>query len=220
MSDYTVEILSANISVGKFIADYRDAERIEGYCRSCPNYGRNWSCPPFHYDVEELLRRYQFLLFVVLKVSPCNIDISSNDFEQYLLSERRRLEERLRCLEDVYSGLSCDAGCCCRCHNDAYNGRTDEGEWQFVAANACNRLVSKPCRFPHCMRPSLEAYGFDLDKAVRSLFCLPLLWTDAVGVHSLDASSISSLKSSVAVVNSAYRVCIGGLLHNNEVIKW
>lgn len=62
--DYTARDYTASLPVADFIARFRDAERIAGYCRACPNYGRSWACPPFDFDLEEYLSGYATALIV------------------------------------------------------------------------------------------------------------------------------------------------------------
>lgn len=46
MIPYRAEDFSVTVSVADYIARFRDAERFEGCCRACPNYGCSWGCPP------------------------------------------------------------------------------------------------------------------------------------------------------------------------------
>ena len=39
------------IPLTQLINNHFDFERINGYCKKCPNYGKLWSCPPFDFDV-------------------------------------------------------------------------------------------------------------------------------------------------------------------------
>ena len=70
MIPYRAEDFSVTIPVADYIARFRDAERFEGCCRTCPNYGRSWGCPPFDFDVEEYLTRYSRALLIATKIVP------------------------------------------------------------------------------------------------------------------------------------------------------
>ena len=51
---YRAEDFSATLPLADYLARFRDAARIGGYCRSCPRYGATWACPPFEFEVESL----------------------------------------------------------------------------------------------------------------------------------------------------------------------
>lgn len=68
--DYTARDYTASLPAADFIARFRDAERIAGYCRACPNYGRSWACPPFGFNLEEYLSGYATALIVATKITP------------------------------------------------------------------------------------------------------------------------------------------------------
>lgn len=40
----------------------------------------------------------------------------------------------------------------------------------------CTRIENKPCRYPTLIRPSLEAYGFDIAKTTATALGLELKW--------------------------------------------
>ncbi len=42
--------------------------------------------------------------------------------------------------------------------------------------NECTRNCGTPCRHPEKVRPSLEAFGFDIAKTLSELFNIELLW--------------------------------------------
>lgn len=159
MCNYTTQILTATISLADFMASYRDVNRIEAYCRACDNYGRYWSCPPFSYDVEQRLCMYSEVTLIALRVNTTNADISWREWHNLLLPERIHFEQRLRQLESLYNGWACNAGGCVYCQD-----------------NTCTRSCNTPCRHPQLMRPSLEAYGFDVSRAMNNLLGLPLQW--------------------------------------------
>lgn len=42
---YTARDFTAELPAAAYVARFRDAERVGGYCRECGNYGRSWGCP-------------------------------------------------------------------------------------------------------------------------------------------------------------------------------
>lgn len=160
MIPYKAEDFSVTIPVADYLIRFREAERFEGYCRSCPNYGNSWGCPPFESGVEEYLSGYRTALIVATKITPAASGLSLSEAQQLLLPERRRLERRLLEMERVYDGRSfAYVGTCLYCPDQP-----------------CTRPEGKPCRHPDSVRPSLEACGFDIGRTTSELFGIELKW--------------------------------------------
>ena len=186
MCKCAVEILTATISTDEYVAHYRDVARIEGYCKSCGNYGQNWSCPPFECDIENYLCRYRNVLLVAMRAKPLVEGVSWQEFEQILQPRRIAFEKNLRRLEHEYEALACYPGSCLYCPDER-----------------CARCCGASCRFPHLMRPSLEAYGFDVVKTVSDIFTFPMCWP-----------------SSSMIAIDEYMTYVAALFHNNDVVEW
>ena len=161
MLEYSVEEFSVSISVDEYIRRFRDVATVKGYCRACENYGKSWGCPPFDFDVEARLRQYENLLLIATKITPKEQGLPTSAAQELILPERRRLDAHLLALEQQYDGLAC-----------SYVGKC-----YYCAENTCTRLCSKPCRYPHLVRPSLEAYSFDVARTTEELFGLQLHWS-------------------------------------------
>lgn len=160
MIEYSVEEFTASIAVDEYIRRFRDVSTIEGYCRSCENYGKSWGCPPFDFDVEERLRQYNKIELISVKITPKEVKIPIGVAQELILPERKRFDKRLLELEKQYNGLAC-----------SYVGKC-----YYCAEDACARLCGNPCRHPQLLRPSLEAYGFDVARTTEELFGLQLHW--------------------------------------------
>ena len=106
MIPYRAEDFSVTIPVADYIARFRDAERFEGCCRTCPNYGRSWGCPPFDFDVEEYLTRYSRALLIATKIVPEQGGLPIAEAKRLIHPERQRLERRLLEMERRYGGRS------------------------------------------------------------------------------------------------------------------
>lgn len=59
-----------------------------------------------------------------------------------------------------------------------YGGRSFAyiGKCLHCSDNECTRNCGTPCRHPEKVRPSLEAFGFDIAKTLSELFNIELLW--------------------------------------------
>lgn len=182
---YTAEDFTAELSVADYIARYRDAGRFIGYCRECRNFGHSWGCPPFDYEVDQLLGRYRTALLVATKITPAEGDRPLSDAGVLIRPERIRLERRLLDMENLYGGRSF-----------AY-----VGSCLYCPEGSCTRPSGKPCRHPALVRPSLEAYGFDIGKTASELFGIELKW-GAQGRLP------------------AYLTLVCGFFHNAESVVW
>lgn len=160
MTPYKAEDFSVTVPVADYVARYRDAERFEGYCRSCPNFGNSWGCPPFECNMEDQLTGYRAALIVATKITPAESGLPLLEARRLILPERSRLERRLLEMERIYGGRSfAYVGTCLHCPD-----------------GTCTRPEGLPCRHPESVRPSLEAYGFDIGRTTSELFGIELRW--------------------------------------------
>lgn len=158
--NYSAEDFTATLPAADYIACFRDAERFLGCCRACPNFGCSWGCPPFDYDVAELLGGYRSVLLIATKITPSTSGLPLSASQALIRPERLRLETRLRELERRYHGRAC-----------AYIGQC-----LYCPEGSCTRPEGLPCRHPELVRPSLEAYGFDIGRTLDELFGIELKW--------------------------------------------
>ena len=158
---YTVEEFTREVTVEEYIARFHRPDEVWNYCRACSNYGRQWGCPPFDFDVVERLAKYRTIRLIATKITLLDRSISTCAINDLLCPERVRLEAELLALERQYDGLAC----------------TYIGECLHCAKGRCRRLEGRPCCHPELVRPSLEAYGFDLGKTLSELFGIELKWS-------------------------------------------
>ena len=148
----------ADISVKDYIAGYRNADSFIVYCQQCANYGHRYGCPPFDYDVMQFISQYRKLRVMGFKLVPTKqLPLSmANEVIAAALSE---MNDKLFALERELSGFACGfVGKCSFC-----NG-------------TCARIEGKPCRHPDKVRPSLEAFGFDMMKTSENLLGITMKW--------------------------------------------
>lgn len=166
---YNREFVFATVSMDDYIRRFRDAERVAGYCRQCRNYGHHWGCPPFDYSVEEQLSRYREVLLVAARIYPTEQHLPMETGMQCLWPVRSELEKIVRGLETVLDGRAMGlAGQCPYCGAQPEN---------FQAGMPCAKTEGKPCRHADLVRPSLEAWGFDIGMSAEQLLQIPILWS-------------------------------------------
>ena len=158
---YTIDEFTFEISVTEYFARFHKPNEVWGYCQACSNYGKQWGCPPFDFDIVERLSQYDKVLLIATKITPTATGLPHQESEQLIRTERIRLEKQLLDLERQYNGLA-----------STYIGRC-----LHCPGGNCTRSLGKACRHPECVRPSLEAYGFDITKTLSELFGIELKWS-------------------------------------------
>lgn len=157
--DYTARDITRIIGVNELMERFRDAERFIAYCRECPSYGRSWGCPPFGFDAEEYLSQWDVAEITATVITPA-CEMAASEAGRFITPERLRLDASLLARERETGGMAFSfVGNCLYC---------PEGE--------CTRPCGLPCRHPDKVRPSLEAFGFDITAILSGLFGITLLW--------------------------------------------
>ena len=150
---YITENFTTNISVDEYILRFRDEKRFIELCKQCSNYGNSWGCPPFDFDTGAFLRQYKYAYLMATKIVPIEKGIPIDKSQELIRPERIRIEKELLKLELRFGCLYCPDSECAR---------------------KCNR----PCLHPDKVRPSLEAFGFDIAHTLSELFGIELLWSN------------------------------------------
>ena len=158
---YTATDFVRSLTADEYITRFRDAEKFIAFCRQCPNFGNSWGCPPFSHDCEAHLRQFRNVMLIATKIVPAEQGLPLSESRTLILPERKRLERSLLALEKEYGGRSfAYVGSCLHCPE-----------------KSCTRPEGKPCRHPELVRPSLEAYGFDIGRTASELFDIELKWS-------------------------------------------
>ncbi len=165
---YQVSHFIAKIKSEDYVANYRDVAKFISYCKECNRYQACWSCPPFDFDVEAYISSYEIVYIIGTKIllDP-GLILENKGWEQsteisYRIMEEVRLEldGKLLDLEKQYPGSKAFfAGTC-----------------QICPAEKCARIAGKSCIAPDRIRPSLEAFGFDIAKTSAELLNIELKW--------------------------------------------
>ena len=168
-TEEAIQFSYAVVRMDEYIQRFRDAERVSGYCLNCPNYGNRWGCPPFDYSVEEQLHRYREVLLVAARIFPEEKNLPLEKATRYLWPARMQLEKMVLGLEQTLHGRAMGlAGQCSYCGAQPGNSHSHI---------PCSKAQGLPCRHPEWVRPSLEAWGFDITKTAEELLQIPILWS-------------------------------------------
>jgi predicted metal-binding protein len=147
------------IGVKELMERFRDAERFIAYCKECGCYGRSWGCPPFLFDAWEYLSGWEVAEITATVITvPDGTPVS--EAAEFITPQRARLDKWLLEREKETGGRAFSF----------------VGNCLYCPGQECTRLCGRPCRHPDKVRPSLEAFGFDITAILADLFHLPLLW--------------------------------------------
>ena len=158
---FTTEKFTAEIDAKEYINGFRRTEYFVKLCQQCGNYGRRYGCPPFDEKTLSLIDDYQKVRIIGVKIIPQNKQLplkSANDLMKPVIAE---MNEELLELEESLGGYAFGF----------------VGSCPYCGGAPCARISGKPCRHPEKVRPSLEAFGFDMSKTAKDLLGLETKWS-------------------------------------------
>lgn len=158
----------AEISAVEYVRGYRDAERFVAMCAQCDNYGKQWGCPPFDFDVDAMLEGYSRV-----RVFATQAYFDKPLLERVMTADERKIETK-RALDYMWKDLLPRLYALEQEHEGS---RIFTGRCRLCGAAACARVDGKACRHYERLRYSLEAVGFDVVKTARELLGIELLWS-------------------------------------------
>lgn len=169
MNSCDIRSYYAAIDPDEYFRRFRDPERFAGFCRECGRYAKCWSCPPFEYDTQVCPDGYRQVWIVGTRIAPHrDLRARTRSREDVVRAEREllrqvraRVDGALLAMEARHPGSRAFfAGTCMWC---------PEG--------ACTRGEGRACRFPEKMRPSLEAFGWDMVRTSAELLGVEMKWS-------------------------------------------
>lgn len=158
-----IKKLTADVDVEEFIEKYVDIERFMGLCKDCENYGKNWNCPPFDFDVMDIWNSFNKLKIIAFKLDfsdeELNMEYSDKELE-FILKRLERMKVRL--MNDIYA-------------------LEDENSLGLFLGNCnlcmkCTREFGMPCKMPFKMRYSIESLGGNVDQLIEDVFGFKILY--------------------------------------------
>jgi predicted metal-binding protein len=158
---YTTEKFFADIDAKNYINEFRRTDYFIEFCQQCKNYGRRYGCPPFDDETLSIVEGYEKVRIMGLKIVPNNKQLplsAANDLMKPVITE---MNEELLELEKSLGGYAFGfVGTC-----------------PYCGGAPCARGSGEPCRHPDKVRPSLEAFGFDMSKTAKDLLGLEIKWS-------------------------------------------
>ena len=143
--------LTADVSVEEFVENYVDVEKFQDLCKDCEDYGKNWNCPPFDFDVMDVWNSYDKLKIIAFKLEFDDEELSTVYSDKELDFVLKRLERmKVKLMNEIYAledenSLGLFLGRCNLCMK-------------------CTREFGMPCKMPFKMRYSIESLGGNVDQ--------------------------------------------------------
>ena len=150
-----------DIDVKTYIKEFRSTDYFIEFCQQCKNYGRRYGCPPFDDETLSLVYKYEKVRILGIKIIPNNKQLPlsvANDLMEPVVKD---MNEELLNLEQSLGGYAFGF----------------VGSCPYCGGRPCARIEGKPCRHPEKVRPSLEAFGFDMSKTAKDLLGLEIKWS-------------------------------------------
>ena len=159
--DYTTERFSAEIDAKAYIEGFRKVGDFVKLCQQCGNYGRRWGCPPFENGTLSIVNNYQKVRIYAVKIIPRDKNLPLKAANQLMEPVTNQLNRELLEEEKALDGF----------------GLGFVGTRNYCNNEPCARIEGKNCRHPDKVRPSLEAFGFDVGKTAKDLLGAELKWS-------------------------------------------
>ena len=182
---YETEEVVTVVDRDRYVRDFRDVATFEECCRQCPNYGNRWGCPPFDHDTLQDLLPYEKVMIVGVKLTPNDHRMPMEQVYELMRPELDRINEHLLELEQKVDGLAFGF----------------VGKCPYCNGVPCARKQGKPCRHPDVVRPSLEAYGFNVSETASQLLGIDMVWSRDKNIPR-------------------YLTLVCGLFFNGEDLQW
>lgn len=148
--EYKIERIK--VDCREFLSKYQKVEKFLPMCRSCRNFGKLYTCPPFGDEIYSVLKNYRSLELFVMRVDATQM-IGYEQARDYFDKEMLNLER------ENGGSLAFFAGSCTIC-----------------GKGNCSREKGEECRHKEFSRLSLEAVGIDVTSALSDYFGVKLEW--------------------------------------------
>ncbi len=183
---FELQQLTADLDMKDFYKKYVDIDNFLELCKDCENYGKNWSCPPFNFNPDEIWQSYNKIKIIAFKYT-FNKELLNQEFstEELNIFIKRLERTKLKLMNIIYNkeleipnSLGLFLGTCNLCMG-------------------CTRQFGMPCKMPFKMRHSIESLGGNVDKMIEDVFGDKILYAKDGKLPE-------------------YMIFVGGLLYDKE----
>ena len=159
----------AKINVEELINRYRDTEKFIDYCKKCNRYNACWACPPFDFNADEYLMQYKTAFIVGTKITLDEKNISQQEKNQTTQISNEIIKEvRIRL---DYTLLNME-------NQQPQSKAFFAGTCYICSTVECAKINGNLCVSPEKVRPSLEAFGFDVCNISKELLNIDIQWAN------------------------------------------
>ena len=153
--------------IDTLMSRYRFERKFMELCRQCPNYGANWSCPPYDFDTGLFLSGFdRACIFSV------TIEFDDAEYEK-MLADKEYAKDYVRGLfQRTKAGMSELLGIL----EDRYPGSRGVAAGGCSHCASCGRARNQPCVAPREARYSLESLGLDVSMIAEDFLDIRLQW--------------------------------------------
>ncbi|WP_373899100.1 DUF2284 domain-containing protein [Haloimpatiens sp. FM7315] len=175
----TYKVVSCDMNT---LFKYYKKDTIRGYCKTCPNYNKIWSCPQYDFEEESYLREYNYAYIIGAK-------LYLKDIEKEL--ERMNFKSNTEILTFAYNSIrNIVDKKSLSIEKNINNSRILMGG-KCLICKTCQRTKSKPCLHPESLRYSLESLGFEVSSITKEILKEDLLFSkDQLPKYCLSISSL------------------------------
>lgn len=162
---FEIQQLTADVDMDDFYEKYVDIEKFSKLCEECDEYGKNWSCPPFDFDPDEIWKSFNRLKVIAFKYN-FNEEVLDQTFseEELEIFFKRLARTKLKLMNIIY-GLEAE--------NPGSLGLY-LGTCNLCAS--CTKMFGMRCKMPFKMRYSIESLGGNVDQLVEDIFGEKILY--------------------------------------------
>ncbi len=160
------------ISMDHLLEDYFDRDKIFGYCKTCPNYEKNWSCPPHQFDEKLFLKEFKYIHLIGRQYEVPQNDIRKIRDPKLISEYCTQKTEAMKVMtwktlleleNDVEGAIGLIPGSCPICQ---------------AQGMVCTRESNQACRYPNLMRYSLESLGFSVTDLIKYEVGMTIKWSE------------------------------------------
>ncbi|WP_409199675.1 DUF2284 domain-containing protein [Methanobrevibacter sp. DSM 116169] len=163
---YKIKKIEAEILTEEYMKNFVNIDYFLDFCKNCPEYKNNWTCPPFDFNPIDIWKKYDNFHIIGLKFS-FNKELLDKTYSKEELNafivksfrkEKNKLLEELLEIENNNS-LALSAGLCSLCES-------------------CAKINNEECIHKDKLRHSIESLGGDVEKTARELLGLEMKWIE------------------------------------------
>ena len=157
---YLIEINTQLVEIDVLLKHY-DIEEVFGYCLNCPNYNKNWSCPPHDFNEFNYIKKYKYAYIISGKIATDKLELEDrDDVSETFEKARREFSDLLMEEEKKHNGsVALIAGNCYQC-------------------DKCTKADGEPCILKEKLRYSLESLGLKVSEITKNILHQEILWSN------------------------------------------